>query len=185
MDSIRGGEFGLTNTNRLIRFYPGATGLKTGYTDSAHYCMSATAERDGMELIAVVMKAPTTAQRFEDAKTLLDHGFANYALFSPDLCDVASVPVKLGKTDSIRPRMGEAASLLIDKGKKGAVTTEAVLEEVLTAPVRQGQPIGTLVVKADGQILKEIPLVAAEDVERLSFGDLFSHVLRRAAMART
>ena len=185
MDSVRDGAFGLSNTNKMIRFYDGATGLKTGFTSGAGYCLSASAAREGMELVAVVMGAESSQVRFHTCKTLLDHGFANYALFSPDLCDVASVPVKLGKTDSIRPRMGEAASLLIDKGKKGAVTTEAVLEEVLTAPVRQGQPIGTLVVKADGQILKEIPLVAAEDVERLSFGDLFSHVLRRAAMART
>ena len=138
MDSVRDGAFGLSNTNKMIRFYDGATGLKTGFTSGAGYCLSASAAREGMELVAVVMGAESSQVRFHTCKTLLDHGFANYALFSPDLCDVASVPVKLGKTDSIRPRMGEAASLLIDKGKKGAVTTEAVLEEVLTAPVRQG-----------------------------------------------
>ena len=106
MDSIRDGAFGLTNTNRLVRFYQGATGLKTGSTDSALYCVSATAERDGMELIAVVMKSPTSAQRFEDAKALLDYGFANYTLVRvyPDV-PLAPVEVLLGTTAQVQPQL--------------------------------------------------------------------------------
>ena len=120
MDSIRDGAFGLTNTNRLVRFYQGATGLKTGSTDSALYCVSATAERDGMELIAVVMKSPTSAQRFEDAKALLDYGFANYTLARvyPDV-PLAPVEVLLGTTAQVQPQLEGECSLLVRKGGGG------------------------------------------------------------------
>ncbi len=125
MDSIRDGAFGLTNTNRLIRFYQGATGLKTGSTDSALYCMSATAERDGMELIAVVMKAPTTAQRFDDAKTLLDYGFANYALVNvyPD-APLAPIDVLLGTADQVQPQLARDCRLLVRRGEESQITTQ-------------------------------------------------------------
>ena len=183
MDSVRNGAFGLSNTNKLIRFYDGATGLKTGFTSGAGYCLSASAARDGMELIAVVMGAESSQVRFHACKTMLDHGFANYALISPDLCDAGDVPVTLGTAAAVRPRMGESGTLLIDKSQKNAITTEFQLEESLPAPVSQGQRIGTMRIKAGDQILKEIPLVAAEAVQRLSFGDIFTRVLRRAAMA--
>ena len=184
MDSVRNGAFGLSNTNKLVRFYDGATGLKTGFTSGAGYCLSASALRDGMELIAVVMGAESSQVRFQACKTMLDHGFANYALICPDLCDAGDVPVTLGKASVVRPRMGASSSLLIDKSQKASVTTEFQLEPSVPAPVSQGQRIGTMRVKAGEQILKEIPLVAAEGVERLTFGDLFTRVLRRAAMAR-
>ena len=184
MDSVRNGAFGLSNTNKLIRFYDGATGLKTGFTSGAGYCLSASALRDGMELVAVVMGAESSQERFNSCKAMLDHGFANYALISPDLCDAGDVPVTLGKAASVSPRLGEQACLLIDKAQKSAVTTQAQLEASLTAPVSQGQQIGTLTVKAGEQILKEIPLVAAEGVERLTFGSIFTQVLRQAAMAK-
>ena len=183
MDSVRDGAFGLSNTNKLIRFYDGATGLKTGFTSGAGYCLSASALREGMELIAVVMGAESSQVRFQSCKAMLDHGFANYALIQPDLCDAGEVPVVLGKAPSVRPRMGETAQMLIDKAQKSTVTTDIQLEESLTAPVSQGQRLGTLRVKSGEQILKEIPLVAAEGVERLTYGDIFLHVLRRAAMA--
>ena len=183
MDSVRNGAFGLSNTNKLIRFYDGATGLKTGFTSGAGYCLSASAARDGMELIAVVMGAESSQVRFHACKTMLDHGFANYALISPDLCDAGEVPVTLGTAAAVQPRMGESGTLLIDKSQKNAITTEFQLEESLPAPVSQGQRIGTMRIKAGEQILKEIPLVAAEAVQRLSFGDIFTRVLRRAAMA--
>ena len=114
MDSIRDGAFGLTNTNRLVRFYPGATGLKTGSTDSALYCLSATAERDGMELIAVVMKAPSSAHRFGDAKALLDYGFSAWSLVSiyPDT-PLAPIPVLLGTVDQIQPQLARDCRLLV------------------------------------------------------------------------
>jgi len=184
MDSVRDGAFGLSNTNKLIRFYDGATGLKTGFTSGAGYCLSASALRDGMELVAVVMGAENSQVRFHACKTMLDHGFANYALIAPDLCDVGTVPVTLGKTNTVQPKLSEAPSLLIDKAQKSTVTTEVQLEESLTAPVSQGQRLGTMTVRSGEQILKEIPLVAAEGVVRLTFGDIFVRVLRRASMAQ-
>ncbi|MGM9588649.1 MAG: D-alanyl-D-alanine carboxypeptidase family protein [Faecousia sp.] len=185
MDSVRNGAFGLSNTNKMVRFYDGATGLKTGFTSGAGYCLSASAQRDGLELIAVVMGAENSKARFNACKTMLDHGFANYALISPDLCDVEAVPVTLGKTTFVQPQMGASASLLIDKAQKSTVTTDISLEENLTAPVSQGQRIGTMRIKSGEQILKEIPLVASEGVQRLTMGDLFLHVLRKTAMAKT
>ena len=185
MDTVRNGTFGLSNTNKLVRFYQGATGLKTGFTSGAGYCLSATAAREGMELIAVVMGAETSQARNAACKQLLDYGFANYALISPELTEVSDVPVTLGKQRSVSPRLGEEGALLIDKAQKNSVTTEVTMEQSVPAPVSQGQRIGTLTVKAGEQILREVPLVAAESVQRLDFGDLFVMVLRRAAMAKT
>ena len=183
MDTVRNGAFGLSNTNKLIRFYQGATGLKTGFTSGAGYCLSATALREGMELVAVVMGAETSQARNAACKQLLDYGFANYALISPELTETPAVAVKLGKAATASPVLGAEAQLLIDKGQKSSVTTEIVLEESLTAPVSRGQRLGTLTVKAGEQVLSEVPLVAAEGVERLSWGNLFGMVLKRAAMA--
>ena len=184
MDTVRNGTFGLSNTNKLIRFYPGATGLKTGFTTGAGYCLSASAQRDGMELIAVVMGAPTSQARNAACKELLDYGFANFSVISPELTEVSGVPVKLGRQDSVAVEQGESAGLLIDKSQKSAVTTEVTLEESVAAPVAKGQRIGTLSVKSGEQTLRQIPLVAAEGVERLTLGDIFGNILRRAAMAK-
>ena len=184
MDTIRNGTFGLSNTNKLIRFYPGATGLKTGFTSGAGYCLSASAQRDGMELIAVVMGAETSAKRNESCKQLLDYGFANYALFSPALEEVPAVPVKLGKADSVSLRMEESGQLLVEKARKSGISSEITLEQEVSAPVSQGQRLGTVTVRSGEEILKEIPLTAAEPVPRLTFADLAVKVLRRAAMAR-
>ena len=183
MDTVRNGAFGLSNTNKLIRFYSGATGLKTGFTSGAGYCLSASAARDGLELVAVVMGADTGKNRNEACKQLLDYGFANYALISPELTEVADVPVKLGKAKLVSPRMAQEAQLLVEKGKKNSVTTEVTLEESLTAPVNQGQRLGTLVIRAGEQVLSEVPLVAEESVERLTVWDLFVMVFKRFAMA--
>ena len=184
MDSVRSGAFGLSNTNKMIRFYDGATGLKTGFTSGAGYCLSASAQREGMELIAVVMGAESSQIRFQSCKAMLDHGFANYALIAPDLCEAGEVPVTLGKSLSVQPRMGESATVLIDKSQRASVTTDIQLEQSLPAPVSQGQRIGTMTVRSGEQILKKIPLVAAEGVERLTYRDIFLHLLRRAAMAQ-
>ena len=185
MDTLRSGTFGLSNTNKLIRFYPGATGLKTGFTSGAGYCLSATAQREGMELIAVVMGADTAQNRNNACKQLLDYGFANYALISPELTEAESVPVKLGVAESVDAVLGDAGGLLIEKAQKNAVTTDLYMEESVTAPVSKGQRIGTLTVKAGEQILTELPLVASEAVQRLTLEDLFVKVLKRAAMAKT
>ena len=184
MDTVRNGTFGLSNTNKLVRFYQGATGLKTGFTSGAGYCLSATAQRDGMELIAVIMGADTSANRNTACKQLLDYGFANYAMIQPELADPEPIPVKLGKADTVSAVLGETQGLLIDKAQKSAVSMELSVEESVTAPVSRGQRVGTLTIRAGEQILKEVPLVAAEGVERKSFGDLFGMVLRRAAMAK-
>ena len=185
MDSVRDGAFGLSNTNKMIRFYDGATGLKTGFTSGAGYCLSATAEREGMELIAVVMGCTTSQERTAACKAMLDYGFANFALVSPDLTEhTTTVPVKLGRSPALSAVLGGETQMLIDKGKKSSVTTEVTLVESVTAPVTKGQVLGTMTVKAGDQLLAEVPLVAAEDVPRLSWGDIFVKVLRKVAMAR-
>ena len=184
MDSIRDGTFGLTNTNRLIRFYAGATGLKTGSTDSALYCMSATAERDGMELIAVIMKAPTSAQRFEDAKALLDYGFANYTLVNvyPET-PLAPVDVLLGTAAQVQPQLKEDCSLLVDKRLADQVSTRVTVAQDVEAPVDPGQTLGQLEVYVGEELQKTIPIVAAQGVERLTVPGIFSRMLRQLLMA--
>ena len=184
MDSIRNGEFGLTNTNRLVRFYPGATGLKTGSTDAAMYCMSATAERDGMELIAVVMKAPTTSQRFEDAKALLDYGFANYALVNvyPDP-PLAPVDVLLGTVAQVQPKLQRDSRLLVRKGEESQVTTKLTIAEDLEAPVELGQTLGELQVYVGEELRDTIPVISAQQADRLTIPDIFSRMLRQLLMA--
>ena len=184
MDTVRNGTFGLSNTNKLIRFYSGATGLKTGFTSGAGYCLSASAMRDGMELIAVVMGAETSQKRNAACKSLLDYGFANFAVVSPDFSDCDNqVAVKLGKSDTVAAVPETEMSLLIDKAQKSGVTTEVALEPSVTAPVQQGQRLGTLTVKSGEQVLKEVPLVASQDVGRLSYGEIYLLTLKRAAMA--
>ena len=184
MDTIRSGTFGLSNTNKLVRFYQGATGLKTGFTSGAGYCLSATAQREGMELIAVVMGAETSPARNAACKSLLDYGFANFAVVNPELTEAEPIPVKMGEIASVDARLSGSGGLLIDKAKKNSVTMELQVEPFVTAPVSQGQRVGTLTVKAGEQPLGEIPLVAAQAVERLTFHDLFLTVLKRAAMAK-
>ena len=186
MDTVRGGTFGLSNTNKLIRFYSGATGLKTGFTSGAGYCLSASAMRDGMELIAVVMGAETSQSRNAACKSLLDYGFANFAVVSPDLSDCDNqIPVRLGKSAGVSAVPEQDMALLIDKAQKSGVTSEVTLEPTVTAPVSRGQRLGTLTVKSGDLVLKEVPLVAAQEVERLSYGEIYRMVLMRAAMAKT
>ena len=184
MDSVRNGTFGLSNTNKLIRFYSGATGLKTGFTSGAGYCLSASAQREGMELIAVVMGCESSADRFAACKSMLDYGFANFALVSAETEQKAEVSVKLGKTAAVTAEPGADTQLLIDKAQRSSVTTQVSLEESVTAPVSKGQRLGTLTVKAGEQVLAEVPLVAAEGVERLSWGDLFVKIFKQVAMAK-
>ena len=183
MDTVRGGAFGLANTNKLVRFYPGATGLKTGFTTGAGYCLSATAQRDGLGLIAVVMGAESSKDRFAACKSMLDYGFANYALVEPEITE-GVVTVRLGKADSVEAVPAESAQLLIDKAQSNQVQIQTVLEESVAAPVSKGQRLGTLTVKVGQQVVKEVPMVAKEGVERLTWGDLFLKVLRQLSMAK-
>ena len=182
MDSVRGGTFGLSNTNKLIRFYPGATGLKTGFTAGAGYCLSATARREELELIAVVMGAETSAARNASCKMLLDYGFAGYTLAIPELSHAQRVPVRLGSADSVEARLSTSDGLLVEKARKNTLTTEITLEEALTAPVAQGQQLGTLTLRSGEEILTQLPLVAAEPIPRLTYGQIFGKVLKKAAM---
>ena len=183
MDTVRGGAFGLANTNKLVRVYPGATGLKTGCTSAAGYCLSATAERDGLGLIAVVMGAETSQERFAACKSMLDYGFANYALVAPEVTE-GSVPVRLGVVNSVKAVPAEPIQLLIDKAQSNQVLVQTALEEEVTAPVSKGQRLGTLTVKVGEQVLAQIPMVAEESVAKLTFWELFGMVLRKIAMAK-
>ena len=183
MDSVRNGTFGLSNTNKMVRFYNGCTGLKTGFTAKAGYCLSASAQRDGMELIVVVMGCGSSAERFAACKSLLDYGFANYALISPE-AQTGQVPVKLGNADSVTAVPGEEPVLLIDKAQQSAVTTRLELEESITAPVSRGQRLGTMTILCGEQVLRQIPMVAEKPVSKLTFGQMFLKILKIAAMAR-
>ncbi len=184
MDTVRNGAFGLSNTNKMVRFYSGCTGLKTGFTSAAGYCLSSSAQRDGMELIAVVMGAETSPQRFAACKSMLDYGFANYALVTPELTEEAAVSVKLGKAETVKAVPNAQDSLLVDKAQRSDVTTQVELDELVTAPVSKGQRLGTLTVKSGEQILSQIPLVAETSVPRLTFGDLFLRIFKQFCMAR-
>ena len=184
MDTVRDGAFGLSNTNKMVRFYDGCTGLKTGFTAGAGYCLSASAEREGMELIAVVMGCETSAMRFAACKSMLDYGFANFALVTPAPEGSYTVPVVLGKTDGVNAVPGEEATLLIDKSQRSSVSTHVVLDESVNAPVSQGQRLGTMEIRAGEQVLRQIPMVAESTVERLSFWDIFGKILRRVAMVK-
>ena len=180
MDTIRGGAFGLSNTNKLIRFYKGATGLKTGFTASALYCLSASAEREGMELIAVVMGAPTSAARFATCRELLDYGFAGWTVYAPELPEETAVPVRLGKAPSVRA-VADPAPILVEKAKRAALRTETELTEELPAPIAQGQPLGTLRIFAGEELLAERPLTAESAVERRTWSDIFLELLKKTA----
>ena len=177
MDSIRGGKFSLANTNKMLKSYPGLTGLKTGYTSEAGYCISASAERDGLSLIAVVMAAPTKENRMADATALLNYGFANFTAYTPPQDALAPVLVALGKADSVQPVLQDESSFVIEKIQAGELETQIELPESLTAPVEAGQEIGSLTVTSGGQTVLRVPLAAAETVEAVTPPDLFRTLL--------
>ena len=184
MDTVRNGAFGLSNTNRLVRFYKGTTGLKTGYTSGAGFCLSASARREDLELIAVVMGADSSKARFGACKSMLDYGFANYALAAAELPEDHFVPVKLGKEKQVAVKLEAGGGILVDKSEKNRIRREIRLPEQVTAPVTEGQQLGTLLLTAGDRVLQELPLVAAAGVGELSWGDLFRLVLGRLAMAK-
>ena len=178
MDTLRDGDFQLANTNKLVRYYEGATGLKTGSTDAALYCLSATAEKEGMELIAVILGAPTSNDRFEGAKALLNYGFAAYALVPVAPSEpLTPVPVTLGTAASVQPGLAQERQLLLPKGEAGKVTTTVDLPSALSAPVEAGQELVHLTVMVDGQAAEEIPLVAQEAVGKRSLWQVYGGLL--------
>ena len=184
-DSIRNGTFDLANTNKLIRRYDGATGLKTGYTASAGYCISATAEREGMELIAVVMKGETADKRNADAKALLNYGFSAYALVSAAPEEpLPALPVTMGETDSVSLTLPpEALTAVVEKAQAAALDRRIDLPESLPAPVRQGQQVGTLTLCSGDTELMTVPILAAEDAAGRSWGRMFTDLLKMAVFA--
>ena len=184
MDSLRDGASELVNTNKLIRFFDGATGLKTGSTDSALYCLSGTAERDGMELIAVIMKDATSAQRFEDTKTLLSYGFSTYSLehVTPQEA-LPPVTVRLGTQATVQPVLEEGSALLLEKSKAGTLEQSVSLAEAVEAPVAKGTPLGTLTITSGEETVAELALVAGEEIPRITFGQMLLRVLQTAFLA--
>ena len=183
MDTIRDGAFGLSNTNKLVRFYQGCTGLKTGFTSAAGYCLSASACRDGLELIAVVMGAESSADRFQSCKQMLDYGFANFALVEPELAEGKTVKVTLGTAGAVTAIPAEIPKLLVDKAQRGDVKTEIALEAEVAAPVSKGQRLGTLTIKAGDQVLSQVPMIAGEAVPKLTWWQIFLQLLQRITMA--
>ena len=171
MDTIRDGAFGLTNTNRLIRFYNGATGLKTGSTSRAGFCMSATAKREGMHLIAVVMGSPTRDARNEAARQLLDYGFATHSIYENAGGEAGRVPVIGGVSDSCGAEYPSFTALL-QKGKHKSVQTEILLDERVSAPIKKGDRVGTVRYLLDGEVLAELDITSTEDVAKISFFEL-------------
>lgn len=167
MDSLRNGESELVNTNRLIRFYSGATGLKTGTTSGSGYCLSATAERDGLELVAVVMGSDTTNDRFEGAKKLLDFGFANYNYQSidADLKEEIFVEVEKGVVDRVKAVADDTLGAILKKSDKKEIKRETFIEKSVTAPIKKGDVLGHVEVYLGDELLGSIDIKADADVE--------------------
>ncbi len=174
MDTLRSGKTQLVNTNKLIRFYNGATGLKTGTTDKAGCCVSATAERDGMSLIAVVLGSDNSKDRFSAARAMLDWGFANYSKVTVSVdCDkITSVRVLGGTEDYITPFLSKEMTVVLKKEDMSKLSNEVVLSEDVSAPVEKGQKLGAVVLSLDGEKQCEIPLTSPIRVEKLSFKDV-------------
>ena len=182
MDTIRNGEFGLTNTNRLIRFYKGANGLKTGSTSKAKFCICATAERDGMQLIAVVMASPTRDERNETAKKLLDYGFANWerVTLTPEALP-ESLTVVGGISDTVKIS-APTQSMVLEKGKSAKITQEIVLNEGISAPISEGDEVGQVKFSLDGENFVTLPITAAESVKKIGYTGLFWRFVERVLM---
>ena len=172
MDTLRGGKFQLANTNKLIRFYDGANGLKTGSTSKALRCLSAAAKRNDMQLIAVVLGAPTSAERFASAKSLLDYGFANYAVNTQITAgdEVQKIAVEKGVDEEVGVVAGDSCSTLVKKGQEDNITKEIKIDETITAPIEAGQKIGTMTISRDGEVIADIDLNASSAVEKKGIG---------------
>lgn len=172
MDTLRGGKFQLANTNKLIRFYDGANGLKTGSTSKALCCLSAAAKRNDMQLIAVVLGAPTSAERFASAKSLLDYGFANYAVNTQITAgdEVQKIAVEKGVDKEVGVVAGDSCSTLVKKGQEDNITKEIKIDETITAPIEAGQKIGTMTISRDGEVIADIDLNALSAVEKKGIG---------------
>lgn len=170
MDSLRNGETELTNTNKLVRFYKGCTGLKTGSTDEAGCCLVASAERGGMELISVTLGSPNTNERFASGRKLLDYGFANFAVVKPNPPEneLYEIPVSHGVTNFAVPVFEEPKTYILPKGQENLIEQKVTLSEKLDAPVEQGQVIGKVTVLLNGGEIGEYNIVAKDSVEKMN-----------------
>lgn len=181
MDSLRGGATELVNTNKLVRFYNGATGLKTGTTNGAGSCLSATATRDGLSLIAVVMGCPTSDDRFASARGLLDYGFANYMSVTPPSIqeELYPIPVLGGVEESVQVVFNDPGSFVVEKGTADTITQEVVLVQDVEAPVEKGQVLGSVEVVVNGEVVGSYDLKAAGAVERMTVGKAFGKLCQK------
>ncbi|MBR5155685.1 MAG: D-alanyl-D-alanine carboxypeptidase [Clostridia bacterium] len=181
MDTLRGGEFGLSNTNKLIRFYKGANGLKTGSTSIAKYCLSATAKRDGMQLIAVVLAAPSSAERFASASKLLDFGFANYSVVNAaeKIGQLKPLSVIGGKTDFVTPVADKSINFIVKKGNQDKVEVSTAFDEPLRAPISKSQKIGTAILSINGEKVAVCDILSAEEVNRMNITTMFWEMFQR------
>lgn len=186
IDSLRDGKFGLANTNKLIRFYPGANGIKTGSTGKALYCLSASAKRDGMQLIAVIMAAPNTKERFNAATKLLDYGFANYSIVSGAKKGelVGELDVLKGITNKVNLVTASDFNALIKKGQQGNIDKKVNIADNLHAPVEKGQKVGEIVFSAGGEEVGKVDVITSEAVEKVSVDKVFIKLVKHWLNAR-
>jgi len=178
MDTIRNGEFGLTNTNRLIRFYKGATGLKTGSTSKAGFCISATAERDGMELIAVIMGSPTRDVRNEAAKTLLDYGFANYSVYHKDGEEIGNIKIMGGVEDTFTAYYNDF-NCVLPKGGAANVEYKIELNDNISAPILEREKVGSIKFYSGNELIGETDILASKDISKINFWQYFVKMFAR------
>lgn len=175
-------EFWLVNTNKLVKFYPGVDGLKTGYTSEAKYCLTATAEKDNMRVIAVIMGAPTPKSRNKQITEMLDYAFSQYMthrVYEKDT-PVGEVKVSKGAKDKVAALTSESVSILTKKGEKIEDTKKTIeLAQDLKAPIQKGDVVGTLTIEKDGKVLVKTKLVAAEDVDSASWWQIFKRTVSR------
>ncbi len=181
MDSLRDGKFQLANTNKLVRFYKGANGLKTGSTSKAKCCLSGTAKRDDMQLIAVVLGAPTSKERFASASSMLDYGFANYAVKKQVTQDesLGTVKVTKGEADVVNAVAKDTYSMLSAKGAQSAIEKNVQLDSEICAPVEKGQVIGKAEIVSDGQVIAQVDVVAGETVAKKPFGSVLLDIFKK------
>lgn len=180
MDTLRNGQTQLVNTNKIIRTYPGATGLKTGTTSKAGCCVSASAERDGLELIAVVLGADNSKERFSGAKELLDYGFSNYEIYIPDSSGLYPefADVAHGIVQKVRLEHRECGDFLVNKGIKNSIKTEVTLNNELEAPVEKGSIVGEITYKYNNEILGISEIITAEEAKRMTFSNAIITILK-------
>ena len=180
MDSLRNGETELVNTNKLVRFYDGCNGIKTGTTDGAGSCLSASAQRDGMNLIAVTMGSATSKERFASARALLDYGFATYTLYTPEITEdeLAPVPVKNAQKNTVPITLGEKSALVLPKGTTANIEHKITLNEDLTAPIKKGTQVGEVTYTLNGEAVAQQPIYTAEEVKEKGFGFVFLSLLK-------